>query len=118
MIEDNTPFFNEHKEKKETTNFSNYLSDFKREQHRFKTVQPKEKIFKKEESQIKYTKLKTSPLIVISNLFSNKLITPEQRGLLKELVIDNNKTLLNYIEDFENDKDLSRLYDKLKVLLK
>jgi hypothetical protein len=45
------------------------------------------------------------------------MITLEQRGRLKELILDNDDRLVNLLEPYKTDRNLAVLYSKILELL-
>lgn len=50
-------------------------------------------------------------------MFSSNLINTFQRGLLKELIIDNDANLINYLSVYEEEGDIGKLYDSIIKLV-
>lgn len=50
-------------------------------------------------------------------MYNEEYITFEQRGMLKELILDNDEKLINYLEIYQRTEDRSLLYNSLLDLL-
>ncbi len=56
-------------------------------------------------------------LTITSKMFAEDVITKEQRGLLKELILTNEQSLLDLLNQYENYSDSEWLYEKIIKLL-
>ncbi len=59
----------------------------------------------------------TRSLSIIADMYNEELINVEQRGMLKELILDNDEKLKNYLETFHRIDDRSILYSSILDLL-
>jgi hypothetical protein len=50
-------------------------------------------------------------------MYNDNYITVDQRGALKELVLDNDERLFNYLEFYQSNGDKIVLYDSIIGLL-
>jgi hypothetical protein len=52
-------------------------------------------------------------LSIISKMYSEKYITADQRSILKEMIIDRDKTLIMFLNDYEVSGDSLKMYEKI-----
>ena len=52
-------------------------------------------------------------LSIISKMFNECLINENQRGILKEMIMDHNKVLNNILDEYEIDADSKKLYENI-----
>jgi len=100
-------------------------SNFSRESPRHKTTphgktkftlnDKVEKLSNILKSTAKYSK--TTPLTIISQLYNFQMINSSQRSMLKELIMDSNKMLFQYLDNYKQDGSIQNLYDNLYGLL-
>jgi hypothetical protein len=60
---------------------------------------------------------KTKLLSMVSELYKLDMINDQERGILKELILDENDTLLNELDNYEVDRNLVRFYESIKTLI-
>jgi hypothetical protein len=52
-------------------------------------------------------------LSIISKMYSEKYITSDQRSVLKEMIIDRDKTMTMYLNEYEISGDSIKLYQNI-----
>lgn len=57
-------------------------------------------------------------LSIISKMYSEKYISAQQRGVLKEMIIDRDPTLSKYLNEYEITGDSLKMYQKIIDLSK
>lgn len=55
-------------------------------------------------------------LSIVSKMFNDKYINEYQRGLLKEMIMDQNQDLDNILDEYEMDADSKKLYENIIAL--
>jgi hypothetical protein len=55
-------------------------------------------------------------LSLVSKMYNEKYINSEQRGILKEMIIDRNQVLTKYLNEYEISGDSLSLYQKIVKL--
>jgi hypothetical protein len=55
-------------------------------------------------------------LSIISKMFNDNYINENQRGLLKEMIMDQNQYLDNILDEYEIDADSNKLYENIIAL--
>ena len=56
-------------------------------------------------------------LSIVSKLFKEKFISLEQRGILKELILDKDHNLLNILTTYENTRNYKNLCESITKLI-
>jgi len=118
MRSDGFSFYNQNYNSAYLNHHTPYLEN---SEGRERSHQPKSSIFQKIENKINLTNQvwpKTRTLLSISSkMFREKIITHDQRGVLKELILDQNPNLYGYLSAYESNNNYKLLYENIIKLI-